>query len=455
MTMMAPRPRVYRTSLALTLLWALGCQQPPAAPTQSTAPTQGAAILPQRGLALMTLTGDLPVDRELRRLQDAARRDVDRADPWIALGRAFVRKAREAADPGFYRNADACVDLALALEPDNAAALSLRGIVLMNDHRFSEARALAQRVLRLRPDDAMAWGTLGDAELELGSYDEAGAALRRMMALKPNLPSYLRTSYLAWLRGDGAAALVAARHAIDASSLSSKDPEPRAYALTQAAAYFWHRGDYEGAEAGANLALQHFPGYPEALALRGRAALAQGRYAQAAELLAKAYEQSPKIDTGWLLGDARQLAGDAAGAKAAYERIERQGRRLDPRTLGLYLASKDKDIPQALELLKKELAERKDIYTQDAYALALLRAGQAKDAWATAQQALRLGTKDAALLAHAGACALAAGEREAGQRLLREALALNPGFDVYGAREARRLLGEGEKGALAQAGGAR
>ena len=444
--------RLSRSTISCALLCAAlaplallgGCQQParPAPPIEVKRPTQAPALTPARGLALLKESGERPADKLVQKMQERVERDPDKADRWIELGQAWVRKARERAEPGYYRNADACVELALALEPDNAAALDLRGLVLMSDHRFAAARSLAQGTLKLRPDDPMAFGTLSDAELELGNYPQALAAVERMLALKPNLPSYLRASYLAWLQGNEPAAREAVRHAIDAAPQSSQNPEPRAYALTQAALYFWHQGDYEGADVGLQMALQVFPGYPAALVGRARAALATGRNAEAVKLLAQAYEQSPLIETGWLLGDARTLSGDEAGAREVYARIERQGSRLDPRTLALYYATKGRELSTALRLLEAELQQRQDIYTQDAYAFALYRAGRAGEALPFCEKALRLKTRDAALLYHAGAVHLAAGARAQGQRLLREALKQNPVFDVYGAQDARRLLGE-------------
>lgn len=443
-------------SLALALLPA--CQQPAPPPSppavEAPRPARAAALTPQRGLALLKEGGDRPADKLVRQLQERIERDPDKADRWVELGRAWVRKARESAEPGYYRNADACVDLALAMEPDNATALELRGLVLMNDHRFAAARDVARRTLKLRPDDAVAYGTLSDAELELGRYDEALAAVRRMLEIKPNLPSYLRASYLAWLQGNDKAAKEAVRHAIDAAPRSRANPEPRAFAMTQAALYFWHQGDYEGADVGLQMALQGFPGYPPALVGRGRVALAIGRYPEAAALLQEAYQASPLIETGWLLGDARAQAGDEAGAREAYARIERQGQRLDPRTLALYYATQGRELPLALRLLEEELKQREDIYTQDAYAFALHRAGRAREALPFSAKALRLGTRDALLLYHAGAIRLATGDKAGGQRLLREALQRNPGFDVLGAKEARRLLGEAGGAAGATAGGA-
>ncbi|MCB9648556.1 MAG: tetratricopeptide repeat protein [Deltaproteobacteria bacterium] len=122
-------------------------------------------------------------------------------DAWILLGRAFIQKARQATEPGYYANARACADRALALRPRYPLAQDLQALVLMNEHRFREALALARGVLAGDPDDLLALGTVADAAVELGAMDDAVAAVDRMAALKPSLPGVCaRVAHLRWLR---------------------------------------------------------------------------------------------------------------------------------------------------------------------------------------------------------------------------------------------------------------
>ena len=421
----------------LVLLGVLGCRGRSATDIGS-AP----APRPRGALALVAPRGGTPVDALLQGLQGRVRRAPEKLDSWIALGRAWVRKARESADPGYYRSAESAARAALEIAPGSPLALDLLGLVLLSDHRFAEARALALEVIARRPDDAPALGNLSDAALELGRFEEAAQAAQRMVELKPNLPSYARAAYLRWLQGDGRAAKGILRLAIDAAA-DTRDPEPRAWAIVQAALLFWHEGDGEGAEAGFDAALSAFPEYPPALAGKARVLLARGEGRRAAALAERAYAKSPLLEHAWLLGDARAAVGDLAGAHAAYDILVRQGERTDPRTLALYYATTGQNAAEAVRLASAELRVRGDIYTQDALAFALYRAGRLAEARAASDAALRLGTRDARLLYHAGAIRLAQGELEAGRRLLADALALNPGFDPAGAAEARRLLGAG------------
>ncbi|WP_437830131.1 tetratricopeptide repeat protein [Sorangium sp. So ce1153] len=416
----------------------------PAAPAPAApAPAARAADAPAppgleaaRRLALAAPAGASPIDREIealsRRLEGAPRG----ADLWSALGHAWIRKARASGDPSLYNRAGACAELALA--GDDRASLNLRGLVLLHDGRFAEARDAAEQVLARDEGDALALGTLSDAALELGLFEVAARAAQRMVDQRPGLPSYARAAHLRWLQGDAATAKRIIRLAIDAGD--PREPEALAWTLSQAAAMLWHEGDNEAADRVFARALAVQGEYPPALAGRARVALARGAWGRAVELLERAHRQSPDATTAWLLGDARTAAGDHAGAAEAYARAVDAGRRSDRRTLALYYATKGLEREEALRLAAAERGLRADIYTEDAHAWALYRAGKLPEARAASDGALSLGTRDARLLYHAGAIRIALGDLEEGERLVRTALALNPVFDMTGAAEAEQLL---------------
>jgi tetratricopeptide (TPR) repeat protein len=393
-----------------------------------------------RSLALAPTKGTAAVDVALSAMRAAAAKNPRKTDLWIALGRAWIRKARESSDPGYYLHADASARIALDLEPGNRLAQDLHAMVLLNDHKFEEARQAALAITTARDDDPVAYGTLSDALLELGRFEDAASAIQTMMNLKPNLPSYSRASYLRWLQGDDAAAKEIAHHAIDAGG-DSRDSEPLAWVLVQAGMIFWHEGDYEGADAGFDRALAAFPEFPPALVGKGRVTMAKGDGKRAAELFGRAYAMSPLAETAWLLGDARIAAGDSEGAKEAYGHVLEEGKRTDGRTLALFLATKNSDPTLALRLAETELRVRDDLYTNDVVAWALYRNSRFAEADKAIRHATRLGTRDARLLYHEGAIRIAMGEVPLGQKLVRRALAMNPHFDATGAAEALALVG--------------
>ena len=451
-----------RSCLTVTLLAALavsvcsGCSErkgsakadpAPAAAAPVSAPTADpeASLPGNQRLALARATGTTLADKSITEAQKNVRDNRAKDDAWIVLGRAWVRKARESADPGFYLNAEACAAIVLERSPDQKLALDLRGLVLLNGHKFDEARALAVQVTSRHPEDPMAWGTLSDAYLEMGRYDEAADAAQKMIDLKPNLPSYSRASHLQWLRGDVVSAREAVRRALDSGRAGKTDPEPGAWVFVQAAMMFWHEGDYDGADAGFDKALERIGDYAPANVGKGRVAMAKGDARRAAELFERAWKVSPLVETAWLLGDAREAAGDAKGAAEAYANVEREGRRTDPRTLSLFLSAKARNAAQAddaLKLAREEYELRKDIVTEDALAWALYRTGHIAEAKASITKARRLGTPDARMMFHEGAIRVAAGETARGKKLIADALKKNPAFDVSSAREAKAMLDE-------------
>jgi tetratricopeptide (TPR) repeat protein len=405
--------------------------------TLSTPATRGSVAQP-RALCTARAEGTSHLDATLREQERRAAKNPESPEPWLALGATWMSKARVKSDPGFYLNADACVDAALALSSRDRGAKNLRGLVFLNDHRFRDARAIAREVLAEDGSDPTAWGTLSDAELELGDIDESERAAQRMLDAKPSLASYARGAYLTWLRGDVTSAKVLGAQAIRAGR-ENEDREPMAWAIVQAALVFWNEGDYAGADRGFDLALSEFPDYPPALAGKGRVALAGGRYAEAAARFERAHARAPLVETAWLLGEAKQLAGDVRGAEAAFATVVASGRRHDQRTLSLFLSSFRKNPEEAERLARAELASRPGPYTKDALAWALYRRGAYAEARALSEEVVSLGVPDARLLFHAGAIRIANGDAS-GKDLVRRALRLNPSFDVMEAGEARGLL---------------
>lgn len=406
----------------------------PAAADPSMRPALSAA----RALALQAPPGASAADLEIAALARRLQAAPGGAELWSALGSAWIKKARAASDPALYRNASACAEIALSIAERDRAALNLRGLVLLHERRFTEARDAAERALALDEGDAVALGTLSDASLELGRFDVAVEAAQRLMDQRPSLPSYARAAHLLWLQGDVAAARQAIRLAMDAAD--PREPEALAWVLVQDATMLWHEGDHDAADRGFARALSVLGEYPPALAGRARVALARGAWGRAVELLERARRRSSDAEIAWLLGDARASAGDAAGAAQAYAEVVALGRQADRRTLALYYATKDLERAEALRLAGEERATRGDVHTEDVLAWALYRAGRLEEARAASDRAMALGTRDAWLLYHAGAIRIALGRVAEGERLVRAALALNPKFDTTGASEAERLL---------------
>lgn len=435
------KPILAPCSLALAALLggAAGCSQkaappppPAAAPRTPSLALQPLPEAPSRGDG-----GTLRA--EIARIQGALRAgpspETGDAETWARLGRAFVRLARQESQPALYAQAGDAADRALALSAEHRGALEVRQAVLLNDHRFAEARRLAEQIVRRAPQDPVAWGTIGDAALEVGDYEAATAAYQRMIDLKPDLRSYSRGAWMRWLVGDGEGAVELMQQAADSGA-----GESRHFCLVQLGELHFLRGSYDAARAAYDTVLREAPGYAAALSARGRLRLATGQVDGALADLRAALQALPLTQTRASYVEALWAAGRDDEARAELATLDRQGRREDPRALSLFYSTHDLEPKAALELARREAEVRPDIFSLDALAWALYRSGQLDAAWDAIQRASRLGTRDPRLRYHRGR--IAAARKAPGEAIdqLKLALSDSPRWDPREPAEARALL---------------
>ena len=129
-------------------------------------------------------------------------------------------------------------------------------------------------------------------------------------------------------------------------------------------------------------------------------------------------------------------------ARLNYDKLEKAAGDLPAyhRELALFYCDHDRNLPRALELARKELAVRQDVYTHDALAWALCKNGRFQEADKAMTEALKLGTEDGRFFYHAGMIHYRLGHKEKAGGYLKRALALNPHFSLRGPAEARRTL---------------
>ena len=138
------------------------------------------------GLVLTPQAGKSPTDKEISQLQQRIREGRN-VELWLdRLGWAFVAKARESFDPGFYKLAEQCAHSIEKRNPQSQDAMLLRAHVLQNLHRFKESETLARRLVRQR-GLSFDYGLLGDALMEQGKLSDAVEAYQNMMNLKPEI----------------------------------------------------------------------------------------------------------------------------------------------------------------------------------------------------------------------------------------------------------------------------
>jgi tetratricopeptide (TPR) repeat protein len=384
-----------------------------------------------------------PADRHISTAQAAIERAPKSPDGYNLLAAAYTQKARETGDFGYYARVEAALERSFEAAPGNHAATRMQAYLLLAYHRFDEALAVARRAVAQQPKDYEAYGALVDAHVELGQYEEAKKAVQAMLDLRPYTASYARASYLRALHGDTEGAVEAMRLAVQ--SANPGDPETVAWCRVHLGDELMNAGKRAEAEREYDHALFLFPDYHLALAAKARARLAANDTDAAVELYKRAQERVPSPETAIALGDIYTSSGRAAEAKKQFEFVEfveRTGASggTYSRQLALFWADHDMKLDEALAAARRERATRSDIYTSDTLAWCLYKKGQYAEAKTAIDEALRLGTRDAAINYHAGMIYRALGERRAAAKHLQLALKLNPSFDVIQADVARQAL---------------
>lgn len=374
-------------------------------------------------IALIPHSGNTRIDAEIIRLQQhvAGASGAAATAAIEQLGWAYITKARESFDPGYYKLAEQAALCIESKHPDSPDALLLHGHVLHSLHRFKEAEALG-RVLVTKHGQPFDYALLGDVLMEQGRLAGAADAYQHMMDLQPGPQAYSRAAHLRWLKGDLAGAIELMQMATNSND--SRNPEPTAWANVRLALYELQAGDTNKARQFADRALALQSDYAPALLARGRILLAQNRAAEAVEVLTRAATLNPLPEYEWVLSEALRAVNRNEQALGLETRLKQRGASDDPRTYSLFLSTRGEDAGTALRLATRELETRQDVFTYDALAWALLAAGNVADARATMGRALAEGTQDARLFWHAAVIAAAAGEADEAQSWKQKATAL-------------------------------
>ena len=144
-----------------------------------------------------------------------------------------------------------------------------------------------------------------------------------------------------------------------------------------------------------DLALDFQNDYAPALLVRGRILLSADQVDEAVQALSDAAALNPLPEYQWALAEALRTTGRLQEAHLIEAQVKEQGVTVDPRTLSLYLATRDEDVHTAVRLAQRELQTRADIFTLDALAWSLKAAGKMDEARSAMKRALAESTEEA------------------------------------------------------------
>jgi tetratricopeptide (TPR) repeat protein len=386
---------------------------------------EGSTPVPRGGGAATAagVRADGSTDARIARLQDVVRATPRDTGPRVELADAYLQKARETGDPGFYTRADGLLRAALARTPGDHGALVSSAALALSRHDFRRGLELARRARAAQPEALGAYPALVDALVELGRFGAAERTLQQLIDAKPTLAGYARVSYQRELHGDLDGAVAAMRRAIAAGG-----PAPESVAAVQAllGGLELARGRLGAAERAHRAALAAAPAYPAAEAGLARVAAARGDLDGAIRRWRALAERLPLPEYVIGLGEAQLAAGRVAAGRRelelarAEQRLAGAGVNVDAE---LAVLEADHGSPRrGLALARRAWSAAPGLRAADARGWALTRGGRPAAGLRWAHRALRLGSRDPVFRYHAGIAALAAGREAEGRRHLRVAL---------------------------------
>lgn len=329
----------------------------------------------------------------------------------------------------------------------NDAAYYTLAQSLFTQHRFVESMEIGKKMAARSAEDLQAAYLIVENQTELGDYADAE---KTMQGTHPHLNDPFGMALRARLlemNGQPEAALNQLERARDAAGENFDIPcENLAWFCMRVGDLQAALGRVQPAEQSYQEALTLFPNDQRTLTALTRLSAARGDWAATLSWGQKAANIVPTPEVVALLGDAYRAQGKTQEAEAQYALLETmhhldraQGGAYD-RQRALYLADHDRGLDEALQLARKELTVRHDIYAYDTLAWVCCKKGLYDAAQKAIDVALARNRQDAKLLYHAGMIAAKRGDKPKAKQYLTQALAINAFFLPLAPAQARSVL---------------
>jgi tetratricopeptide (TPR) repeat protein len=386
------------------------------------------------------------LDLDLAFYQSRIARDSFAARDHAELARLYLQRARSsgAGDADLAR-AELHARRSLARRTGrNEEAFQVLAASLMAQHRFTEARTVAERLVAMDSATRAPRAMLGEIQLELGAYDEARRTFGALFATRTDpgvAPRYARWDEIRGRPAEARRLLRSAR-----AEALKRHGMPAA----QVAWFHWRLGDLalrqgglDEAERELKAGLSRAPEDHRLLDGLARLAAARNDWRDAIDLGERAIARVLDPATLGLLSLSYEALGDSARS-AEYDRamsvaVQGQPGQLH-RLWSLMLLDRGREVPSVLKSAREEILTRHDVYGWDLLGWALHRSGRDGEARDAMAHALAMGTRDAMLFFHAGMIEAALGERDVARRYLETALAINPRWHPFQPAQAREAL---------------
>lgn len=333
------------------------------------------------------------------------------ADPTSALvmgqlAALHLQRAREGGSWDDYITAEDFARRSIAKRTNRNAGTSVTLIsVLLAQHRFTEARVIAEQLVQREPDIPEYRAALGEVAMELGDDAMADSMFRSVWANRSTLTIGARLAR--WLEinnhvTEARRLLITSRD--DALSRRDVASETKAWFALRVGDLELRAGHLRAAEASFHEGLVIEPDDPRLLAAMARLAAARHDYRDVIDWGERAIGLQLDPATLGLVGDAYAALGNRTRSDE-YFRTLQVAVSMQPgayhRAWSLYLLDHGMQVSDVLQKAHDELRDRKDVYGYDIVAWALEKSGRHADAQSAMRHALRLQTPDPLLLHHA------------------------------------------------------
>ncbi len=355
----------------------------------------------------------------------------------LQIAKTFMQEGRVTGSFSYYNKAALdMIELVLKKDPTDLEAICLKAMTFLSQHRFAEAKTLAENARQLNPHYAFVYGLLCDANVELGDYIAAVESVDKMVSTRPDIRSYSRVSYLREIHGDVSGSIEAIQMAVSAGYPGAED---KSWARMVLAHLYEDSNSLDKAEEQYQLALSERPDYPFALAGLGKIAKYKKDYPKAIEYFEKAKTVMADASFFEELIDLYQLNGQAEKAEECARitidalvsdnlsatKDKSLGHYSDMELAQLYL--KTKQLDKALFHAQAEQQRRpENIDACETLARVLYKMGKNTEAATQVQKALRTNSQKPERLVLAGRIKIATGQLSEGEALVAKGMALKP-----------------------------
>ncbi|MFM9945878.1 MAG: tetratricopeptide repeat protein [Bacteroidia bacterium] len=348
----------------------------------------------------------------------------------LLLAQLYMQEARITGEHPYYYPATLTIlDDVIKHDNENFEAHAFKASVLLSLHHFKEALEVGTKAASINGNNGFIYGVLCDANVELGNYEEAVKMSDRMQSLRPGLESYSRASYLREIYGDNTGAIEAMKMAFQAGLAGSEEASWAGNTLSH---LYENTGDLKNAEEVSLIILQQRPSYAFATDALGRIEMAKGNYDKAIVKFDEAIKVMPEVSFYENKAEALKLKGDLAKANEIYKTCitmlsedSESGHYVDMELAKIYLELGD--IENAMKYAKTEYNRRpNNIDANHCMAWVYYTKGNFAEAKKYMDKAMRMGTKNAELLAQAGQIEMAAGNSKLAAELMAKSKKINP-----------------------------